>query len=142
MSVEFTDNTGQAKAALKRASEQAVEKALLILEAQIKANAPVSTGDLRDSIKHNSNWAGDIIWGRVGSPLMYAIYVEFGTGEFAENGAGRKGGWSYKDSSGEWFFTWGMSPQKFMRKAFRTKKNQVKQFVGKEIGASFQGGAQ
>lgn len=141
MAIKFTDNTSKAKATLKKSSEQAVEKALLILESQIKANASVSTGALRDSIKHQSEWVGDIIWGKVGSPLMYAIYVEFGTGEFAENGAGRKGGWSYRDSSGEWFFTWGMSPQKFMRRAFRTKKNQVKQFVGKEIGASFQGGA-
>lgn len=135
--IEFTDNTKKVKGALYDVSDEAIEAALLILEAQIKANAPVDTGGLRDSISHQAHRKDNAVWGEVGSPLMYAIYVEYGTGEFAENGAGRKGGWAYKDPSGEWFFTWGQSPQKFMRRAFRTKRNQVEQVIGQKFRAKF-----
>ena len=138
--IEFTDNSKQIKGALYNVSDQAIEAAMLILQAQIKSNVPVETGELRDSINYRTQRQGDIVWGEVGSPLKYAIYVEYGTGEFAENGAGRKGGWAYQDSSGEWFFTWGQSPTKFMRKAFRTKHNQVEEIIGQKFRSSFSKG--
>lgn len=138
--IEFTDNSKQIKGALYNVSDQAIEAAMLILQAQIKSNAPVETGELRDSINYRTQRQGETIWGEVGSPLKYAIYVEYGTGEFAENGAGRKGGWAYQDSSGEWFFTWGQSPTKFMRKAFRTKHNQVEEIIGQKFRSSFSKG--
>lgn len=62
------------------------------------------------------------------------------TGEFAENGAGRKGGWVYKDSSGQWFFTWGQEPQPFLRPAFRRNKKEIEQIIGGKFKSSFKGG--
>lgn len=137
---KFTDNSGKTKAELRAAADRTLESALLLLEAQIKANAHVGTGDLRDSIDHSTTRTGDVIWGKVGSTLTYAIYVEFGTGEFAENGAGRKGGWVYKDPSGKFYFTYGMEPQKFMRKAYRTKKEQIKRLIASGLGETQKGG--
>ncbi len=62
------------------------------------------------------------------------------TGEYAENGAGRKGGWVYKDSSGQWFFTWGQEPQPFLRPAFRRNKKEIEQIIGGKFKSSFKGG--
>lgn len=140
MTIEFQDNSKKAKAEIAKVSQKGMEAALLMLEASIKAGAPVSSGHLRDHIDHKTTVSGTKVTGQVGSPDMYAVYVEYGTGEFAENGSGRKGGWNYQDPSGEWFFTWGQEPQKFMRNGFRQNKNKVKEVLGKEYGASFKGG--
>lgn len=125
-SFKITDNSKQVYAHLLQTSEAAVEAALLIVEAQAKANAPVDTGDLRDNISHKIAKKGKLIEGQVGSPTMYSIYVEYGTGEFAENGAGRKGGWSYVGPDGKGHFTRGQKPTKFLRNAFRSTKGKVK----------------
>jgi len=50
----------------------------------------------------------------IGPETHYAPYLEYGTGEFAESGKGRKGGWMYKDEKG-WHFTLGMRPRPFVR---------------------------
>lgn len=135
----FKSNVGTVKKQMQQASEAGMEAALLLIEAAVKSGVPVMTGALRDSINHLIKQAGGRIEGQVGTPLMYGIYVEFGTGEFAQNGNGRKGGWVYQDPSGEWFFTWGQAPQHFMRDGFRQNKNQVKEILGKEYSARFGG---
>lgn len=53
----------------------------------------------------------------VGSALLYALYVELGTGIFAEKGNGRKTPWVWKDQNGKYHFTRGMKPQPFLRPA-------------------------
>ena len=53
----------------------------------------------------------------VGSALLYALYVELGTGIFAEKGNSRKTPWIWKDQNGKWHFTRGMKPQPFLRPA-------------------------
>lgn len=135
----FKSNVGSVKKQMQQASEAGIEAAILLIEAAVKSGVPVMTGALRDSINHRINQIGGRIEGQVGTPLMYGIYVEFGTGEFAQNGNGRKGGWFYQDPSGEWFFTWGQEPQKFMQKGFRQNKNQIKEILGKEYSARFKG---
>jgi len=140
MTIEFQDNSKKVKAEMAKASERGMEAALLMLEAAIKAGAPVDSGDLRDSTDHKTSVSGSKVEGKVGTPLMYGVYVEYGTGEFAENGSGRKGGWSYQDAEGKWHRTKGMKPRKFMRNGFRQNKNKVKEVLGKEYGASFKGG--
>lgn len=137
---DFQDNSKDLKKQLNNVSEEAMEAALLFIEGQAKSLAPVgNSGELRDKIDHQVESRGKDIIGKVGSPLEHALYVEFGTGEFAENGAGRKGGWSYQDPSGEWFFTWGQDPQPFIRPAFRRNKKQIEQLIGGKYKSSFKG---
>lgn len=137
---KFTDNSKKIKEQLTNCSEEAMEAACLIVEAQAKALAPVgNAGELRDKIDHTVKNEKGIVRGMVGSPLDYAMYVEYGTGEFAENGAGRKGGWNYQDPSGEWFFTWGNEPQPFLRPAFRRKHKQVEEIIGRKFRTTFKG---
>lgn len=77
---------------------------------------PLDLGTTRDSIqshitKSTPTWVED----EIGPETDYSIYLEYGTGEYAENGNGRKGGWRYKDSKGQWHFTFGMKPQPYVR---------------------------
>ena len=138
---KFTDNSKKVKAQMDDAMFQALESAALIVEASAKALAPVGdSGELRDKIDHNVVDTSDGLVAKVGSPLDYAMYVEYGTGEFAENGAGRKGGWSYQTPDGEWHHTNGMSPQPFLRPAFKRNKDKIREIVGKEFKAKFGGG--
>ena len=138
---KFTDNSKKVKAQMDDAMFQALESAALIVEASAKALAPVGdSGELRDKIDHNVVDASNGPAAKIGSPLDYAMYVEYGTGEFAENGAGRKGGWSYQTPDGEWHHTNGMSPQPFLRPAFKRNKDKIREIVGKEFKSKFGGG--
>ncbi len=136
--MKFEDYSKEVKKRLAGVSEEAMEATALFIEAQAKSLAPVSSGELRDKIDHTVKRGDDgVVIGKVGSPLDYAVYVEYGTGEFAENGNGRKGGWVYQDSSGEWFFTWGQDPQPFLRPAFRRNRKQIEQIIGGKYRAKF-----
>lgn len=61
----------------------------------------------------------------IGNPEENAIWEELGTGEYALEGKGRKGGWFYKDEKGEGHFTYGKKPMRMLHNAFVTKKNTV-----------------
>lgn len=130
----------QVKRQLDKAAQLGMEKVLRLVKAAAKSGAPVDTGQLRDRINAVLKVVNGEVIGMVGSPEQYAIYVEFGTGEFAENGAGRKGGWFFEGPDGEWHFTRGQKPQKFLRTAFRENKDQIIALVGDEYQAIVTGG--
>lgn len=133
---KVTDNTKKVKAQLDAEFVKKITQACVLAQGAVKLNAPVGKvagGELRDTIDFKVDHQGTKIIGAVGSPLIYAPYVEFGTGEFAENGAGRKGGWVYKTPDGKWHFTIGMKPIPFMRNAFRQTKDAVKAILSKPI---------
>ena len=136
---KFEDNSKKVKQQIQRATEAGMESALLMIEGAAKAKAPVDDGELRDKLDHNVTKKGNQMIGKMGSPLDYAPYVEFGTGEHAENGAGRKGGWSYQDEEGNWHYTKGQKPQPYLRPAFRENKKNVQDTLGKEYGTTFKG---
>lgn len=121
--MKFIDHSDEGKEALKEATIQWLFQACILVEGQAVALAKVQTARLRNSIDHHVD--EDELVGYVGTNVDYAIYVEFGTGEFAENGNGRKGGWVYQDPSGEWFFTWGQEPQPYLRPAFRKNRSAI-----------------
>lgn len=138
-SFRYESNAKEVEAQLLKAADAGMKAALLLVEASAKANAAVQSGEMRDKIDHKSKRSGDTLSGRVGSPLEHGIYNEFGTGEFAENGAGRKGGWSYKGPDGQWRFTYGMKPRPFLRPAFRSNRKNIEDIIGKEYSSSFKG---
>jgi len=61
----------------------------------------------------------------IGPETEYSLYLEYGTGIYAENGKGRKGGWFYKDNKG-WHFTMGMKARPYIRPS--VEKNAKKLF--------------
>lgn len=75
----------------------------------------------------------------VGSNLFYALYVELGTGVYAENGDGRKTPWVWKDYNGKWHYTRGMKAKPFLRPAIRDHLQEYKDIALQEAqdGADF-----
>ncbi len=124
MSVQFTDNSVQVKAAADEAVSAFLEEAAFEIQAHTQRHTPVDTGQLKGSwtTKVDESKAEAVI----GSPLENAIWTEFGTGEFALEGKGRKGGWRYQDDKGEWHFTTGKKPVRMLWNAFNAKKAAIK----------------
>lgn len=102
--------------------QQQLGLACALVERSAKMKAPKDTGALRRSITSKV----DGLTGIVFTPLEYAPYVEYGTGLFAENGAGRKDvPWNYQDDKGEWHSTRGQKPQPFMRPALNENRTEI-----------------
>ncbi|PAD58257.1 hypothetical protein CHH92_20910 [Bacillus sonorensis] len=83
-----------------------------IIYGQAVALAPVEDGNLKNSIEVNYYDGG--LKAKITVGASYAIYVEFGTGIYAEEGNGRKTPWVYFDEKlGRYVFTRGMRAQPF-----------------------------
>jgi HK97 gp10 family phage protein len=103
-----------------------LNRACALVERAAKQKAPKGNGELRRSIASRTETDADGIKGIVFTPLLYAPYVEFGTGLFAENDNGRKEvPWHYKDDEGNWHTTSGMKPQPFLRPALEENREQI-----------------
>lgn len=121
--IEFVDNRVQVNKAL----DDAVGAFLLEASAEIVSAAArgsrVDSGQLKGSWKANVNESkGEAV---IGSELENAIWEEFGTGEYAAKGDGRKGGWSYQDDSGNWYHTTGKKPNRTLQRAFDGAKGKI-----------------
>ncbi|HFI0512481.1 TPA: HK97-gp10 family putative phage morphogenesis protein [Streptococcus suis] len=125
--MKFEDNSAAVKRELERAMIRGLIKAAMLVESQAVLLVPVNTGGLRGSIGYQVNESELVAY--IGTNCEYAIYVEYGTGEFAENGNGRKGGWLYKTPDGEVHFTYGMPPQPYLRPAFRQNKKAIRDIL-------------
>lgn len=123
MSVEFTDNSAQVIAALDDITEAYLYEVGGELEAQVKRNTKVGSGQLKNSWTYRVEKSrGEVT---VGSPLENAIWEEFGTGEYALKGDGRKGGWIYRDDKGQFHFTIGKKPHRAFHRAFTSLKSML-----------------
>ena len=145
--VVFIDNSIAVKEALEKYAEKFLTEAAMVIESQVKQNTKVSkrhgrhTKESWESVVDISNHEAV-----VGSPSENAVWEEFGTGEYALNGNGRKGGWVYcidngnkitrnKDGSmrknskykkeKKFYFTLGKRPRRALHKAFETKKSAI-----------------
>lgn len=125
--MEFVDNSEAVKRELERAAIRGLIKAAILVESQAVLLVPVDTGALQNSIGYKVNERELAAY--IGTNCEYAIYVEFGTGEFAENGNGRKGGWVYKTPNGEVHFTYGMKPKSYLRPAFRKNQKAIRDIL-------------
>lgn len=93
MPVEFKDNTLQVKEKLGSVTLAWLEEASGELQSQIVRNTVGGHSGLRDKWQHMVDKdKGEAV---VGHPWQLAIWYEFGTGEYAQNGDGRKGYWVY-----------------------------------------------
>lgn len=105
--------------------KKAMQKCCAIVERSAKEKAPKDTGALRRSITSRVDSAGLDIEGVVYTPLEYAVYVEMGTGLFAENGGRTDVPWCYQDDKGEWHSTSGMHPHPYMRPALYENRDKI-----------------
>ena len=103
MAVEFLDFSIEVKDALEDAVTAYLHEAAGELEAQTKRNTRQGWR-YRDKTA-TSLWKSEVDEGekmaKVGSPDEAGYWEEFGTGEYALNGDGRKGWWVYVPGSGD-----------------------------------------
>jgi HK97 gp10 family phage protein len=108
-------------------------KAMTEVKFAARRHAPVNRGPLRQNINVKNLTEGDEL--RVGCGIFaeaginYAVYVEYGTGIYAENGMGRQTPWVapiITDNEGQ-IFRWmvGVHPHPFMRPAWDEEKENV-----------------
>lgn len=137
MLVQFEDNRIEVKGAISNASIAFLHEACGELEAQTKRNSRVDTGKTKASYENTVDEAN--LTGYVGSSYENAIWEEFGTGEYALNGDGRKGGWYYVDAAGKGHFTYGKKPNRPLFSAFTALMAKIiaraEQIFRERIGA-------
>ena len=112
-------------------AQKGLQRACALVERAAKEKAPKGAGDLRRSIKSEVNDLEGIVY----STLLYAPYVEYGTGLFAEGeGGGRTDvPWHYQDDEGNWHTTSGMKPQPYMNPALNESREEVIRLIGEAL---------
>lgn len=128
--IDFADNSDDVLARFDEICLAALEEIGMRAEAYASANAPVGTtestniqhysgGTLRQSITHMvvgyEVYVGTNLTTPDGAP--YPVYVEYGTGIYADNGQGRQSPWVWRDKNGDYHWTRGIPPHHFLLKA-------------------------
>ena len=116
------------------AIKEAEQRALLIVGTLAKSEAillaPVDSGKLRQSIDYQLEEDRVL----VGSYSSYSIYVEKGTGVYAEDNNGRKTPWVYYDNKrNQYVYTKGSKPQPFIMPAVTKNKKEIVKVFEKEL---------
>lgn len=113
-----------------------------VLETSAKKRAPVDQGHLRASITHEEDPSPVPIWGRVGTNLKYAPYMEYGTGRNSDGPGGKAfhnppakalEGWARRhniEGGGAAVAAMirrkgGLKPRRFLRGALEAKQTEV-----------------
>lgn len=139
--LDFENNTIRMKEALADGISAALHEIGGELVTQTVRNSRRDTGQTAGSYDYHVRES--LIAGQaelqVGSNLENAIWEEFGTGEYALHGNGRKGGWAYEDITGVWHRTRGKKPQRPLFKAFAMKRNTIIRRLNKKIKESVGG---
>lgn len=130
--LKFEDNSVQVKNAIEKACVSWLEEAAGEIESATKRNTRVKTGNTKGSFTHVVDEGA--MKATIGSPLENAIWEEFGTGEYAAKGDGRKGGWVYKDdATGKFYRTRGKKPSRAMQKAFKSIKPKLQKALSAKL---------
>lgn len=119
------------KADMKEAMVKFLIRGTNIVQSDAKLLVPKDTTDLMGSIVKNVD--NSTLIGSVSTNSEYAVYVEFGTGRYAENGNGRKTPWFYEDANGVGHWTAGMRPQPYMRPALNNNKEKLIKIAKEEV---------
>lgn len=122
--IKFKDYSDEVNDDIESSIIAALYEAAGELRDQAKRNSRVDTGKLKNSWKYVVDEPK--FEAHIGSPEENAIWEEYGTGEYAVKGNGRKTPWHYKDAKGNWHTTRGKRPNKTLETAYKTKKNAIK----------------
>lgn len=127
--VEFIDNSAEIMDEFEAACIRALERCGSQAEGYAKDLAPVDTGRLRNSISHEVDDAEKAVY--IGTNVKYALYVELGTGKYAEGG--RPTPWVYQDDKGNWHMTHGNKSQPFVKPAVADHTQTYRNIIDDEM---------
>lgn len=121
--IQFEDNRVKVKESLSEAVVAYLFEAGMELSSQTARNQRIDTGQTKGAWTYIVDEdAKEVV---IGNPLENAIWEEFGTGEYALGGNGRKTPWVYTDRKGETHFTHGKKPNRALWNAFQTLKPKL-----------------
>ena len=155
MNFKITDNRTAIVSAVESAVGKTLEEIGLRAMGYAIMNAPAGTpestgiigykgGSLRQSIDYkiveNAVHIGTNITSKVShydkdgnktgeTDEPYGLYVELGTGVYADNGQGRKNPWLWTDKNGKKHWTKGIKPTHFLRNSISEHMDEYKQIV-------------
>ena len=121
--IEFEDYSIKVKTALTETIIAFLYEAAGEIVSQTQRNTRVATGQTKGSWSYKVDESkGEAT---IGSPLQNALWEEFGTGQYALKGDGRKTPWRYKDIKGKWHTTHGKRPSRAFQRAFDGSKIKI-----------------
>ena len=123
MSMEFKNNAITIKDQISQGILNFLTEASGEVVSQSARNSRVRTGQTKSSYIYYIDQASKTSY--IGSQFENAIWEELGTGEYAINGDGRKGGWRYVDEKGKGHFTRGKTPNRPVQRAIESKKAKI-----------------
>lgn len=141
MSIRFNDFSDELKEKIQTECVNWLEEASGEVESRTKRNTKVghpNGGKTKNSWEHKVD-EGELT-AEVGSRYKNALWEELGTGEYALNGDGRKGGWVYKNPNATFnkdgslrknskysafVFTLGKKPHRALHRAYESNKNKI-----------------
>lgn len=129
--VEFEDNRIKVKGKIREICIAWLHETAGEIKAQVQRKSRVDTGQTKGSWKDLVN--SGKLEAYVGSNLQNAIWEEYGTGQYALNGDGRKNPWRYQDVKGNWHTTRGKTPTRALFKAFQSFSSKAKRNLEKKL---------
>lgn len=123
MEIHIDIHDEEVNAEFRRIATAWLHEACGELTSAVRNNQRVRTGRTRQSWRYVVD--EEKLEGCVASDSENAVWEEFGTGEYALNGNGRKGGWWYVDEKGRSHFTRGKRPHRPLYKAYVALKDKI-----------------
>ena len=144
--VEFEEFSFKVKDTMSELLWNALDEVGAEIESQAARNTRVSSGDTKRKWDHLVEQNEQEAKVTVGNPLENAIWEEFGTGEYALNGDGRRGGWYiladdapelakynmkvvYGKDGKKFYYTKGKPPSRALYKAWEQNKTKVQEHI-------------
>lgn len=127
--VVFNDHSGEVLNARHDAVVRTLERCGTEGEGYAKDLAPTRTGNLKNSITHKVDNGENSVY--IGTNVEYALYVEMGTGKYAEGG--RPTPWVYQDDEGNWHWTAGNPAQPFLKPAVADHAQTYRNIIEDEM---------
>ena len=121
--IKFDDFTIEVMNAMEDSINAVLEECAGELEDQTKRNTRVASSQTKNNWRHHVDDAKHVA--TIGNTEENSIWEEFGTGEYALEGNGRQGDWSYEDEEGNWHHTHGKKPSRAFWNAYNALKNPI-----------------
>jgi hypothetical protein len=121
--IKFEDFTIEVLNVMDDGINAVLEECAGEMESQVKRNTRVASSQTKNNWRHHVDTAKHVA--TIGNNLENAIWEELGTGEYALEGNGRQGGWSYVDEEGNGHFTHGKKPSRAFHNAYTALKNPI-----------------
>lgn len=129
--IKFEDKSVYVKGKIAEAVIAWLEEVSAEICSQAQRNSRVDTGALKAS------WVRAVTTSdytaKIGSTMENSIWEEFGTGQYALEGNGRKTPWFYEDRHGKGHWTAGKKPQRTLYKAFKKVEPKAKKALEKKL---------